>query len=66
MCSYLISLTIVSKNEDENEIVRQWGPAEKKPDFKHHYEVLEKLDAYDAERGEYPLHKSYFFNTKFN
>lgn len=41
----------VSKNEDENEIVRKWGDAAPKPTWKHHYEILEKLDAIDTERG---------------
>jgi len=41
----------VTKNEDENEIVKKWGDAEPKPAWKHHYEILEKLDAIDTERG---------------
>eukprot|EP00026_Physarum_polycephalum_P008446 Phypoly_transcript_08532.p1 GENE.Phypoly_transcript_08532~~Phypoly_transcript_08532.p1 ORF type:complete len:490 (+),score=110.25 Phypoly_transcript_08532:210-1472(+) len=43
----------VSKDEDENEIVKVWPQEEqkKREDFKHHYEILEKLDGYDTERG---------------
>ncbi len=43
--------SLVSKDEDNNAVVRTWGSPEPKPGFKHHYEVLEKLDAFDAERG---------------
>lgn len=51
----LSTLSTVSKDEDENEIVKVWPEGQKqeqKTDFKHHYEILEKLDAYDSERGK--------------
>lgn len=41
----------VSKDEDLNEIVKVWGPAEPKPELKHHYEILEKIEGFDTERG---------------
>jgi len=41
----------VSNNEDDNPIVMKWGEHVSKPDILHHYEILDKLGAYDAERG---------------
>lgn len=41
----------VSNNEDDNPVVRTWGEHVPQPKFLHHYDVLAKLDAYDAERG---------------
>jgi len=43
----------VSKNEDDNEIVKKWGELKQNTDksLKHHYEIFELLDAVDAERG---------------
>eukprot|EP01111_Echinosteliopsis_oligospora_P014427 TRINITY_DN542_c0_g1_i1.p1 TRINITY_DN542_c0_g1~~TRINITY_DN542_c0_g1_i1.p1 ORF type:complete len:495 (+),score=165.22 TRINITY_DN542_c0_g1_i1:88-1572(+) len=45
------SSVLVSKNEDENPIVRTWGPMEHKTTFLAHYDVLAKIDGYDPERG---------------
>ncbi|GMM52842.1 serine--tRNA ligase [Starmerella bacillaris] len=51
----------ISDNEDNNEIIRTWGEAEKtKPRYSHD-EVLTRIDGFDAERGAKIVgHRGYF------
>ncbi len=57
---------IISKNEDENGIVRTWGQipdikVTQKPGFAHHHQVLAMLEGYDPVRGSKVAgHRGYF------
>eukprot|EP01114_Cavostelium_apophysatum_P024638 TRINITY_DN970_c0_g1_i1.p1 TRINITY_DN970_c0_g1~~TRINITY_DN970_c0_g1_i1.p1 ORF type:complete len:479 (-),score=194.71 TRINITY_DN970_c0_g1_i1:43-1479(-) len=51
----------VSKDEDNNAIVAQWGELKTESTFKHHHELLYLIDGYDAPRGvNVAGHRAYF------
>ena len=51
----------VSKNEDDNAVVRQWGECATKDGLLNHHELLAMIDGYEAERGVGVAgHRAYF------
>ena len=51
----------VSKNEDDNVVVRQWGECATREGLLNHHELLAMIDGYEAERGVGVAgHRAYF------
>lgn len=51
----------VSKNEDDNAIVKQWGECTTREGLHHHHELLTMIDGYEPERGVAVAgHRGYF------
>ena len=51
----------ISKNEDENSIVKEWGECHTADGLLHHHEILEMIDGYEPERGvNVAGHRGYF------
>jgi seryl-tRNA synthetase len=51
----------VSQNEDDNEIVKEWGTPRLAENLNFHHEVLHRIDGYEPERGvQVAGHRAYF------
>ncbi|EGC32704.1 hypothetical protein DICPUDRAFT_49409 [Dictyostelium purpureum] len=51
----------IDNNEDNNQIVKQWGECKTSEGLLHHHELLEMIDGYDPERGsQVGGHRCYF------
>ena len=51
----------VSKDEEHNVVVRQWGACETREGLLHHHELLAMIDGYEPERGVGVAgHRAYF------